>query len=76
MQQFLANDGMIVVTHPSHSPDPTPYVIFFSQYGSWYHMSFSFPSMEVGTQGREILIHQHDKRNAGYICTVQNREYY
>jgi hypothetical protein len=39
-------------------------------------MSFSFPRMEVVSQGRGILIHQHDIRNAGYICTVQNREYY
>jgi len=31
--------------------------------------------MEVGTQERGILIHQHDIRNAGYICTVQNREF-
>jgi len=42
MQEFLANDGMTVVTHPSHSPDSTPYVIFFSQNGSWYSRERNF----------------------------------
>jgi len=42
MQEFLANYGMTVVTHPSHSPDPTPYVIFFSQNGSWYSREGNF----------------------------------
>lgn len=41
-----------------------------------HHVSISFPRMEVGTQERGILIHQHDIRNAGYICTVQNTDYY
>lgn len=42
MQEFLANDGMIVVTHPSHSPDPSSRVYFFSQNGSWYSREGNF----------------------------------
>jgi hypothetical protein len=42
MQEFLANYGMTVVTHPSYSPDPTPYATLFSQNGSWYSREGNF----------------------------------
>jgi len=43
MQEFLPNDGTILsLTHPSHSPDPTSCVYFFSQNGSWYSREGNF----------------------------------
>lgn len=62
MQVFLANDGMIVVTHPSHSPNPTPCVFFFSQNGRWYSREGN-----VNTSARYKKCRLH--------LPVQNREH-
>jgi hypothetical protein len=66
-QEFLTNNGMTVVTHPSYSPYPTQCVFFFSQNGSCHSREGKFIT---SAQYKNCRLHVHSSKQTTLLMLL------